>query len=115
MIKVFLKHWVYEACINRIFEAIENNFSSIYEEFKVGDRFKRIVYVNPRVDKRETVMLYDVIIRPSMRFDVEHPVVIIEQDRDESFVLDHKSGTIRPALHNFLFTEGVIDYTRDHD
>lgn len=40
MIKVYLKHFIYEKCITVLFDGIFNNFSaSKNEEFKVGDGF----------------------------------------------------------------------------
>ena len=45
MIKVFLKHHIYEKCIKVIFNAIGNNFSQIPKyEFKEGQRLKQVTY-----------------------------------------------------------------------
>lgn len=38
MIKLALKHWVYEQCIDVLFNAVKNNFSDRYR-FKVGDKY----------------------------------------------------------------------------
>lgn len=43
MIKIALKHFIYEKCINVLFDGILNNFSASKNgEFKVGDRFHSI-------------------------------------------------------------------------
>ena len=44
MIKIALKHWIYEKCIDVLFKAIDNNFCFGPEKngFKVGDKFKYI-------------------------------------------------------------------------
>jgi len=39
MIKVALKHFIYEKCIDVLFNAIDKNFMGPYREFKVGDTF----------------------------------------------------------------------------
>lgn len=31
MIKIAFKHWIYEACINVLFDKIENNFRSVHK------------------------------------------------------------------------------------
>jgi len=45
MIKIALKHFIYDACINVLFSSIEKNFVSISRDLfsaKRGDKFKRI-------------------------------------------------------------------------
>jgi hypothetical protein len=54
MIKVALKHWIYEQCISVLFRKIHSNFiGQCYKNkiFKVGDRFELIVaeYDNQRI------------------------------------------------------------------
>jgi len=52
MIKIALKHWIYEKCIDTLFTAISRNFGNpILEtkkigEIKVGDRFHEIFVSN---------------------------------------------------------------------
>lgn len=43
MFKIYLKHLIYEKCINVLFDGILNNFSASKNgEFKVGDQFESI-------------------------------------------------------------------------
>ncbi len=49
MIKLALKHWVLECCIQKIFESISSNFSrslSRLTSVKHGQIFKYIIYLN---------------------------------------------------------------------
>ena len=45
MIKIALKHWIYEKCIDVFFETITKNFFFSYKqnEFKPGNKFASIV------------------------------------------------------------------------
>ena len=61
MLKIYLKHFIYEKCIDVIFNAISNNFSEIskFHKIKIGDTFysitlhesptTSIVYYSPKV------------------------------------------------------------------
>ncbi|GAG18642.1 unnamed protein product [marine sediment metagenome] len=45
MIKIILKHWVYEVCITKLFDSITGNFKKIsLSDFhpKVGDKYRSI-------------------------------------------------------------------------
>jgi hypothetical protein len=44
VIKVALKHWIYDYCINILFNHIKNNFSTfnIKQKFKVGEKYRII-------------------------------------------------------------------------
>ena len=56
MIKVALKHFIYEKCINVIFDTIINNFSLSKRRFNVGDKFAEIkIYRN---DDSNCIVLY---------------------------------------------------------
>jgi len=58
MIKTVLKHWIYEVCIERLFDGIYKNFVLIKQvsKFKVGDRFEWLTErCDPKVDYSTTV------------------------------------------------------------
>lgn len=42
VIKIFLKHWIYEKCINILFDALSKNFQPVPGQIRVGDVFKTI-------------------------------------------------------------------------
>ena len=50
MIKIALKHWIYEKCIDVLFEGICRNFAflnrNILGKIKVGDRFHEILVLD---------------------------------------------------------------------
>lgn len=43
MIKIALKHWIYERCIDMLFDNIARNFKVIRTKIKVGDYYRRLV------------------------------------------------------------------------
>jgi len=44
MIKVALKHWIYEVCIEQMFAGIFKNFNSpLMNKLRIGDKFNRII------------------------------------------------------------------------
>jgi len=58
MIKIALKHWIYELAINQIFNGIKKNFDTsknfkkfYLENFKIGDRFGLIEKNNFSMDR----------------------------------------------------------------
>ena len=44
MIKIALKHYIYDYCISLLFAGIEKNFKPINTKFKVGDYFSIIEF-----------------------------------------------------------------------
>jgi hypothetical protein len=60
MIKVALKHYIYDYCIGLIFDNISSNFINYDNKIKVGDRFEYIK-TNPWGDFDE-ITSYDCII-----------------------------------------------------
>jgi len=47
MIKTALKHWIFEGCINILFDRIGNNFTKNTKLPKIGDKFKMVRYRYP--------------------------------------------------------------------
>lgn len=47
MIKTFIKHWVYELCIQQLFKGFSRNFraASKLHNVKVGDSFRYIIII----------------------------------------------------------------------
>jgi hypothetical protein len=58
MIKIALKHWIYDYCIKMIFNNIQKNFN-IYgnKKFKIGSRFKRIEAETGFCDRIEHIII----------------------------------------------------------
>jgi len=84
MIKVALKHFIYEKCIDVIFDGIINNFSVSKKRFNVDDRFTEIkVRLTNWSNDRYTV-LYDCTILDNIQGTVliEHHSHM-EANRDE--------------------------------
>jgi len=56
MIKIALKHWIYEKCIDVFFKAITNNFIFDHKqnEFNPGERFSSIVIKLPNLFKLDS-------------------------------------------------------------
>jgi hypothetical protein len=42
MIKIALKHWIYDYCIDLIFKGISSNFNKTSIQFKRGDKFSLV-------------------------------------------------------------------------
>lgn len=59
MFKIALKHWIYETCINVLFDKIGNNFCRVNRNiFNVGDKFTYIkTKFNLRSDHQEYIEL----------------------------------------------------------
>ena len=53
MIKTALKHWIYELCINQIFNAINSNFTTVPKklQLKIGETYSEIWYRTSRNTK----------------------------------------------------------------
>jgi len=72
MIKVALKHWIYELCLGQMFNSIHRNFSDIprtvLDCLKVGASYDTMVYINfitgQRIDFHnvEIIRIEDVLI-----------------------------------------------------
>jgi len=74
MIKIALNHWIYENCINIIFNAIGKNFSSLkkveynYTFFNTGDRFHSIKYKH--YDYRSPFNLMDCVVLGVWKYSI---------------------------------------------
>ena len=66
MIKIALKHWIYEKCIDVLFKTINNNFLLGHKvnEFKVGDKFEYIVIKDS--NPGYLIRMYDCTITENM-------------------------------------------------
>ena len=101
MIKTFVKHWIYELCIQQFFNAFRRNFSiaSKINNVKVGDIFdciiitpseeQEIIYYRPKV-----VSVYDDFFTIKGHAFAEK---ITENGVVESYIGENYSISIFPA------------------
>ena len=71
MLKTFIKHIIYEVCIDFLFEKIRNNFSQRVHKYKVGQKFGafKIVWIE---NKRESFYCNVVIKKLITDYEVNH-------------------------------------------
>ena len=56
MLDIALKHCIYEACIDVLFDKVEHNFSNVSDRFNIGDCFFRMSTVSMEITTRAKVM-----------------------------------------------------------
>ena len=105
MIKIALKHWIYEKCINAFFEKVNKNFllSHNPNDFRLGDRFEYITVVFI-TDGRTVLKMYNCTI-----VGIEERVVYIQYFAGEMFgnVISYHKSRCWETLINCIF-----DYRR---
>lgn len=74
MIKIALKQFILESCINMMFDRIDSNFKDYW--FKVGDRIP-ILHVESG-NKKEYVRYHDVVIKSINDPNYDFPSICIE-------------------------------------
>ena len=92
MIKIALKHWIYEMCIDVLFKNIGNNFLLGHEqnEFKVGDKFEYI-FLKPNGFSQVASRMYNcTILRKINEF------IVIKFSYGEQF--SYKDNTIKGKI-----------------
>lgn len=58
MISLFLKHKLFEVCIDKVFTSLQNNFNNV-PDISIGNRFKRITIVDYGLDGTPNYKSYD--------------------------------------------------------
>lgn len=119
MIKIALKHFIYEKCIDVLFNAIENNFCTNTEnsEFKIGDTFEHItvaLHDLPRGAPRKglRIVMYDCTIVDNLQGTilVEHYSKC--EEGVDSVTLDLYEDYFKPVEWRVNIND-VVDYDRD--
>ena len=82
MIKIALKHWIYEKCIDVLFKYISKNFliSREQNEFKVRDKFEYIILKPHITDDRLSFRMYNCTI-----LENKHETLLLEFSNSEYF------------------------------
>jgi len=120
MIKVALKHWIYEVCIEQLFSGITKNFNiGNFLRFKKGDHFEYIYF---RFSETNTIFkFYDVEITDIM-CDGSYPLnfrkceIIRElEPGDEMIVVEenHYTRTETEGRYEHYITRNGIHYMMD--
>jgi len=66
MIKIALKHWIYEVCIEQLFDGISRNFiipKNMLRTFQIGEQYEIMKYSEKLIgDGEEIFWLYNIIV-----------------------------------------------------
>jgi len=78
MIKVALKHWIYEVCIEQVFNGIAKNFNSVIRSYKKGDKFSRLIvkdYTVHSINVYDNISIHNCDINSLISFYYEKRVL----------------------------------------
>jgi hypothetical protein len=114
MIKVAIKHWIYDYCINLIFEGISSNFRVFnMKNIKIGDRFDVIEKIEDKepfnLKEGGYKSIYYNCVVVNVRIIDRGPEIIFFYEKN--ILLDNKDNVIgtnlRPWLHR-CFVDQIL-------
>lgn len=110
MLKIFIKHCIYEKCIEILFDRITANFNTKLNSIKVGDTF---YYIRVKSSPEKEVIYYSpVVVAVEPHVFVIEGVMFTEMVSDDGYIRETDGDHYRVCIRQ---TDSVIKCVKPKD